>query len=326
LIFGGGLPTASLQIINRIDMKKLLLFIFFASHLPALTNAQQTIPLYPDSIPNSRPTPNEESSSHDKNGTVIISKISRPTLTLYLPPKDKATGACVIICPGGGYWVEAIDLEGTDIAKRFNEMGVSAIVLKYRIPSDQTMVNREIGPLQDAQQAIKTVREKAKDWNIDPSRIGIMGFSAGGHLAATAGTHFSTALIPNKENTSLRPDFMLLIYPVITCQSAFGHKGSCAQILGEHPTPEKIKEYSNELQVTDATPPAFLVHASDDPAVPPQNSIFFYLALLEHHIPAELHLYKSSGHGFGLHLKNSKEEWMDRCKNWMDGNGWLTRN
>ncbi|HWK05825.1 MAG TPA: alpha/beta hydrolase [Puia sp.] len=306
-------------------MKKIILFIFFASHLPAFTSAQQIIPLYPDSIPNSKPTPNEESSGADKNGVVIISKISRPSLTLYLPPKDRANGAAVIICPGGGYWVEAIDLEGSDIAKRFTEMGITAIVLKYRLPSDETMIDRSVGALQDAQQAIKTAREHAKDWNIDPSRIGIMGFSAGGHLAAMAGTHFAKALIPNKDNTSLRPDFMLLIYPVITCQTPFGHQGSCAQLIGQHPTPEKVKEYSNELQVTDATPPAFLVHASDDDAVPPQNSIFFYLALQEHHIPVELHLYQRSGHGFGLHLKNTKEEWMERCRNWLEGNGWLKR-
>ncbi|HEX9512236.1 MAG TPA: alpha/beta hydrolase [Puia sp.] len=307
-------------------MKQLLLFIFFASHLPVFTQAQKILPLYPDSIPNSRPTPNEESSGLDDNGVVILGKISRPSLTLFLPPKDKANGAAVIICPGGGYWVEAVDLEGSDVAKKFTKMGITAIVLKYRIPSDETMIDREIGALQDAQQAIKTVRERAKDWNINPSRIGIMGFSAGGHLAANAGTHFAKALIPNKENTSLRPDFMLLIYPVITCQSPFGHQGSCEQLIGQHPTPEKIKEVSNELQVTDATPPAFLVHASDDTAVPPQNSIFFYLALQEHHIPAELHLYQRSGHGFGLHLKNTKEEWIERCRNWLEGNGWLKRN
>ena len=306
-------------------MKRLLLFFFFASHLPVFTSAQKIIPLYPDSIPNSRPTPNEESSGLDKNGVVIISKISRPSLTLFTAPKDRATGAAVIICPGGGYWVEAIDLEGTDVAKKFNAMGITAIVLKYRIPSDETMIDREIGALQDAQQAIKTVRERAKEWNIDPSRIGIMGFSAGGHLAAAAGTRFSKALIANKEQTSLRPDFMLLIYPVISCQPVFGHAGSCSQLIGPHPSSEKIKETSNELQVTDATPPAFLVHASDDDAVSPQNSIVFYQALLEHHIPAELHLYQRSGHGFGLHLKGTGEEWMDRCRNWMEGNGWLKK-
>lgn len=289
-----------------------------------ITRAQKVIPLYPDSIPNSKPAINEEKSEINKDGVLIISKISKPMLTLYLVPKEKSTGTAVIICPGGGYWVEAAGHEGADVAKRFNEMGVNAILLKYRIPSEQTMIDREIGALQDAQQAIKTVRENASAWNIQPSRIGILGFSAGGHLASTAGTHFLKAYIDNKNNTSLRPDFMVLIYPVITCDDRFGHKGSCEQLIGKNPGAEKIKEYSNELQVSDATPPAFLVHAADDTGVSSQNSIIFYQALLEHHIPAELHIYQQSGHGFGLHLKNSKEEWMDRCQSWMAGNGWLT--
>ncbi|MHA4811071.1 alpha/beta hydrolase [Flavitalea flava] len=290
-----------------------------------VTRAQTVIPLYPDSIPNSKPSPNEEKSEINEDGVLIISKISRPNLTLFLVPKEKSTGTAVIICPGGGYWVEAAGHEGAEVAKKFNEMGVNAILLKYRIPNDQTMIDREIGALQDAQQAIKVVREQALAWNILPYRIGIMGFSAGGHLASTAGTHFSKAYIQNKNNTSLRPDFMILVYPVITCSDKFGPKGSCEQLIGKDPAPEKIKEYSNDLQVTDATPPAFLVHAGDDPGVSPQNSIIFYQALLDHHIPAELHIYQNSGHGFGLHLKNSKEEWMDRCRSWMAGNGWLTK-
>jgi acetyl esterase/lipase len=283
------------------------------------------IPLYPDSIPNSRPSPDQEESEINKEGLLIISKISRPTLSLFYPPAALANGTAVIICPGGGYWVEAAGHEGADVAKKLNEMGITAILLKYRIPSDETMVNREIGPLQDAQQAIKMAREHARAWHIDPSRIGIMGFSAGGHLAATAGTHFTKALIPNKENTSLRPDFLILAYPVISCGDAYGHKGSCEQLIGKTPSAEKIREYSNELQVTDSTAPTFLVLAGDDDGVSPLNSISFYEALLEHHVPAELHIYQNSGHGFGLHLKNSKEEWIERCRNWMQGNGWLTR-
>src|SRR5258708_14722332 len=243
-------------------MKQLLLFIFFASHLPVFTQAQKILPLYPDSIPNSRPTHNEESSGLDDNGVVILGKISRPSLILFLPPKDKANGAAVIICPGGGYWVEAVDLEGSDVAKKFTKMGITAIVLKYRIPSDETMIDREIGALQDAQQAIKTVRERAKDWNINPSRIGIMGFSAGGHLAANSGTHFAKALIPNKENTSLRPALRLRIYPVITRPIAFVHEGSCAQSVGQHPTPNERNETSIELPVTDHPAPPSLVRAS----------------------------------------------------------------
>jgi len=303
-------------------MKKRILLAFILVGFNAVAKSQTVIPLYPDSIPNSRPGPDEEK-SEIRNGVLIISKISRPALTLFLPPKGKANGTAVIICPGGGYWVEAAGHEGADVARKFNEWGIAVLLLKYRIPDDQTMVNKEIGPLQDAQQAIKTTREHAGEWNIHPSRIGIMGFSAGGHLASTAGTHFEQAVISNSRHTSLRPDFMLLIYPVISFQDGVGHNGSRDQLIGKNPSQDKKDLYSNELQVTDRTPPAFLVQASDDDVVKPDNSILFYQALLKHKVPAEMHLYQISGHGFGMHLKNSREEWMDRCRNWLAWNGWL---
>jgi acetyl esterase/lipase len=302
-------------------------FFALSCTTPSLNRPPTVMPLYPDSIPNSKPGPDQEKTSADANGHLIISKISRPTLTLFFPPKSKQgkpNGTAVIICPGGGYWVEAATHEGTDVAKKFTEIGVTAIVLKYRIPDDSTMVDRSIGALQDAQQAIKVVREHAVDWNINPARIGIMGFSAGGHLAATAGTHFITDYIPNAHHISLRPDFLLLIYPVITCQDSLAHKGSCAQILGKHPTQEQIDLFSNELQVTDHTPPTFLLQSSDDASVNPVNSILFYEALLKHHVPVEMHLYEKGGHGFGLFVKDKNELWMERCKNWLDTNGWLT--
>ena len=303
-------------------MKKRILLAFILVGLNTVAKSQTAIPLYPDSIPNSRSGPDEEK-SEIRNGVLIISKISRPALTLFLPPKGKANGTAVIICPGGGYWVEAAGHEGADVARKFNEWGIAVLLLKYRIPDDQTMVNKEIGPLQDAQQAIKMTREHAGEWNINPSRIGIMGFSAGGHLASTAGTHFEQAVISNSRHTSLRPDFMLLIYPVISFQDGVGHNGSRDQLIGKNPSQDKKDLYSNELQVTDRTPPAFLVQASDDDVVKPDNSILFYQALLKHKVPAEMHLYQISGHGFGMHLKNSREEWMDRCRNWLAWNGWL---
>lgn len=170
-------------------------------------------------------------------------------------------------------------------------------MLKYRIPNDATMINKEIGPLQDAQQAIKTVRMRAEEWGVDANRVGIMGFSAGGHLASTEGTHYDHVVIDNKENINLRPDFMLLIYPVISFEDSIGHIGSRDQLIGKNPTEEKKREYSNELQVTDKTPPTFLVHASDDDVVNPRNSIVFYLALLQHHIPANCIFTKPAGMG-----------------------------
>jgi acetyl esterase/lipase len=247
---------------------------------------------------------------------MIITKISRPTLTIFLPPKAKRTGAAVIICPGGGYWVTASKHEGTDVAKRFIEMGVAAFVLKYRIPNNLWMINREIGPLQDAQRAIQIVREGAKQWGIDKQRIGIMGFSAGGHLASTAGTHFKKQYIANPKYTSLRPDFMVLVYSVISLTDSIGNAGSGEQLLGKNPSLEKVLEYSNELQVTADTPPAFLVHAKDD-GVKVANSYVFAEALKKAGVPVAMHIYEKGGHGYGMYNKTSKVLWMDLVEQWM---------
>jgi acetyl esterase/lipase len=286
-----------------------------------IVNAQQTLPLYPDKIPNSRPTPDEEKTVFD--GITRVSNITRPTLTVFLPDKSKANGTAVIIFPGGGYSINAIEHEGTDVAKKFNEIGVTAFVVKYRIPNDATMENREIGPLQDAQQAIKTVRQRAAEWGVKSDRIGIMGFSAGGHLASTAGTHFKTSVLPGAGNANFRPDFMILVYPVISFQESIGHLGSRDQLIGKQPSPEKIKLYSNELQVTSETPPTFLVHASDDNVVKADNSILFYQALLQNKVRTELHIYQGGGHGFGLNNKTTNDQWFDRLKSWMEANGWM---
>ena len=290
----------------------------------AISFAQQTIPLYKNSIPNSKPSANKEETKIE-DGILIISKISIPTLSIFLPLKEKANGTAVIIFPGGGYWINAAGHEGTDVAKEFTKWGIAAFVLKYRIPDTATMLDKEIGPLQDAQQSIKIVRMQAKEWNIDTSRIGIMGFSAGGHLASTAGTHFNTAVIDNKENINLRPDFMILIYPVISFQDSIGHIGSREQLIGRQPAKDKIELYSNELQVNENTPPTFLVHASDDDGVNPNNSVVFYQSLVKHKVPAELHIYEKGGHGFGMNNKTTTDKWMERCKNWMIANKWLNK-
>jgi len=290
-----------------------LLFIFSFTHM----QAQIVIPLYAGEIPNSKPNTNQESSDYNPDGALIISKVSRPTLTVFLAPKEKATGAAVIICPGGGYTNLAIGYEGTEVAQRFNASGITAFVLKYRIPNDSTMVNKEIGPLQDAQEAILVLRSGAKEWGIDPDRIGIMGFSAGGHLASTAGTHFGKDYISNPGHISLRPDFMILIYPVISFQKPIAHAGSAQNLIGQNPSPEKITEYSNEMQVTDKTPPCFLVHAKDDDVVPYANSIQFSEALKKHHVPVEVYLYGKGGHGFGMTNHTSNARWMDFCIAWM---------
>jgi acetyl esterase/lipase len=284
--------------------------------------AQTTFDLYPKSIPNSKPSADEEKTEiHD--GIIIVSKITKPTLTVFLPAKEKANGTAVIIFPGGGYWINASGHEGIDVAKKLNEFGVTAFVLKYRIPNDATMENKEIGPLQDVQQAIKTVRQRAADWNINPKKIGIMGFSAGGHLASTAATHYQKSVIPNDEKINLRPDFLILGYPVISFQTNITHLGSREQLIGKEPSKEKIDFYSNELHITKETPVTFLVHASDDDAVKVENSLLFYQGLIKNGVPAEMHIYQRGGHGFGLVNPTTADLWLERCQNWMRSNGLL---
>ena len=289
-----------------------------------MANAQKEFPLYGnDNIPNSKPVADREKVDSGKQGRTNLSLVSRPTLTVFLPPKAKANGTAVIVCPGGGYTHLAMGHEGFEVAHRLNEMGVAAFVLKYRLPSDETMIDKEIGPLQDAQQAILLVRQRAGEWGIDPGHIGILGFSAGGHLASTAGTHFERAVIDNPAHISLRPDFMILLYPVISFADSIGHRGSRDNLIGKHPDPDKIREYSNEWQVTERTPPAFLVQAEDDRTVPVVNSLYFYEALQRKGVPAELHIYPKGGHGFGLHNLTTKDQWIERLENWMAANGWM---
>jgi acetyl esterase/lipase len=307
--------------LELVDMKTLAFALLTVVAIQ--THGQMTFTLYDGHIPNSKKSPNEEK-SEQVDGITIINKISVPQISVFAAPKDKATGAAVIIFPGGGYWVNAHSHEGTDVARRFNEMGVTAFVVKYRIPDDATMENREIGPLQDAQQAMFIVRSRAGEWNVDPKRVGVMGFSAGGHLASTLGTHYETPLIANR-GVSLRPDFMLLIYPVISFVDSVGHMGSREQLIGKNPSREKIVYYSNDQQVNARTPPSFLVHAADDDAVKYTNSVLFYEALLRHNVKAELHLYQAGGHGFGMTNPVSRGDWMEVAGQWMKANGWLSK-
>lgn len=281
----------------------------------------ETIPLY-DTIPNSKPSANAEKSSVS-DGILIVSNVSIPSLTIYRPAKVKDNATAIVICPGGGYSVLAAGHEGSDVAGVLNEWGIVAFVLKYRLPDEKIMLDKTIGPLQDAQRAIQMVRQNAKQWNIDPARIGIMGFSAGGHLASTASTHFNKAVIDNPGNTSLRPDFSVLVYPVISFTDSLAHIGSRNNLIGEIPPAGKIQEYSNELQVNGQTPPAFLVHASDDDGVKVGNSIQYYEALTRNNIPAELRLYPAGGHGFGMNNKTTPDSWMNRLKTWLKANQYL---
>lgn len=296
-------------------MKGLPIWIILTASVPLFCQAQKAIPLYSGIIPNSRNAPNRE---YGNAQHTIVYKVSRPELYIYLPSKEKETGTAVIVCPGGGYHALMMDWEGFDIAKRFAKMGITTFVLKYRLPSDVTMVKKSIGPLQDAQQAIKVVRKNAKRWHIDPHKIGIMGFSAGGHVASTAGTHFEHALI-HDEGFSLRPDFMILVYPVISMTDSIGHIGSRNHLLGRNPSVQQINYFSNEKQVNKHTPPTFLVQAEDDSVVSVKNSLSFYEALRRKNVPVALHIYEKGGHGF-LKLP-PRDIWMQEVKYWLKTNG-----
>jgi acetyl esterase/lipase len=247
----------------------------------------------------------------------------KPTLTAFLPPADQANGTAVVICPGGGYGHLAIDHEGTQIAQWLNSMGVAGFVLRYRIAPRY----HHPAPLQDVQRAIRTVRARAGEWKGDPGRIGIIGFSAGGHLASTAGTHFDAGNPSSDdpvERVSSRPDFMILCYPVITFSEPNLHSGSMHNLLGEHPDPKLIENLSNEKQVTPRTPPTFLFHTDNDPVVASQNSVLFYLALKKAGVPAEMHIYERGQHGVGLAQADPVlRSWPGRCADWMRVHGWL---
>lgn len=294
--------------INRIV---LIFFIF----LVKISNAQQTIPLYSGKIPNSKFSINEEQITANALVDTVTRNVSIPTLTIFLPLKNLSKGSAVIICPGGGYGGLLTKREGSDVARAFAKLGVTAFVLKYRLPNDAIMEDKSIGPLQDALQALKMVRQNALKWNIDASKIGIMGFSAGGHLASSAGTYFDAQVIENSANIDLRPSFMVLINPVISFSNEIGHIGSRNNLLGKSPSPEKMTFFSNELHVNPSTPQTFLVHTADDTVVSPENSFRFYHALRKNKVNAELHIYSEGEHGF---LKKPVfEEWFGRVVNWM---------
>jgi acetyl esterase/lipase len=296
----------------------LLLALLGAGLLPVPADAAQTKdagsegpkpePLWPDGAP----------------GALGTKPQDVPTLTAYLPDPAKATGAAVVICPGGGYGTLAMNHEGHDVAHWLNSIGVAGLLLKYRHAPYRHPV-----PLQDAQRALRTARHRAKEWHLDPQRVGILGFSAGGHLASTAGTHFDAGK-PDAadpiERQSCRPDFMVLVYPVISFTTKFAHTGSRNNLLGKEPSPELVKSLSNETQVTPQTPPTFLVHTSEDRGVPPENSVLFYLALREAKVPAEMHIFEKGPHGFGLAPKDPVlSEWPRLCAAWLGKRGLLKK-
>lgn len=300
-------------------MKKLKLSIA-AILLATICFAQnpQSFLLYPEKVPNSKPAPADYI---EKNNNGWITNVSQPTLTVFLPD-SKANGTAIIVIPGGGYAGLAYNHEGIAVAQKFAEEGVTAFLLKYRLPSDLIMIDRSIGPLQDAQRAIQIVRERASEWKIDPNKVGVIGFSAGGHLASTLGTHYKQAVIDNKANTSLRPDFMALMYPVIT-MGELTHQGSKENLIGKDASQQQVDLYSNEKQVDANTPVTFLMQAGDDNVVPIQNSLMMYEAIIKAGGKAEMLLYQAGGHGFGLNNRTTSDKWFDHCINWLKENKFL---
>lgn len=272
----------------------------------------KVLKVWPDGAPND----NGMKEPEEKYDGVRVRNVSEAEMYVYLPEQEKNTGAAVVICPGGGYRIEAMDHEGYEIAEFLKEKGVAGIVLKYRLPYG----HHEI-PSCDARRAIRIVRQNAKEWGINPDKIGIAGSSAGGHLASTVGTVFDSG---EKESTcpveqvSCRPDFMLLLYPVISFDEDFGHMGSRENLIGKSHDKELIHKYSNELNVSAKTPPTFLILADDDKAVPPRNSIEFYSALKKYDVPAEIHIFQKGGHGFGITKKNlPSDQWPEMFYDWL---------
>jgi acetyl esterase/lipase len=254
-------------------------------------------------------------------GIVRIGNVQIPTIEVYLPAKQIATGQAVVIFPGGGYSILAYDWEGTDFAKWLNSQGIAGIVVKYRLPKSASLTDPKEVPLMDAQRAIRLVRQNASDWNIAPSKVGVMGFSAGGHLASTLSTQYSHTVdrtMDAADALSARPDFSILVYPVITFVSPAIHSGSMKALLGENQTEELKKRFSAELNVTAETPPTFLVHAGDDTGVPVENSLLYYAALRAKGVAASLHVYPEGGHGFAFGMgKGPVENWRDVLLDWI---------
>ena len=280
-------------------MKKILLlsFLFAATMLSAQKPVE--LPLWPNGAPNH----NDLTNSGQNHNNEWVSDVTTPTLTVY--PASHPNGMAIIMCPGGGYGGLAMKHEGHDMAPWFNTQGITYAVLKYRMPNGHHEV-----PLSDAEQAIRMVREHAAEWGVNPQRVGIMGASAGGHLAASLATLYSS--------DKTRPDFQILFYPVISMQKGVTHGGSRKNLIGENPSQELEQKYSLERQVSPRTPQAFIMLSSDDDAVPPINGIGYFLALRDHKVPASLHAYPTGGHGWGFRDNFTyKRQWTEELEKWL---------
>ncbi|NML22612.1 alpha/beta hydrolase [Pseudoflavitalea sp. G-6-1-2] len=292
-------------------------FLLAIALITLQAHAQQTpISLYEQAVPNSKTPPADYPKELDSSDR--IKYVTQPTLIPYLPEKGTATGTSVLIFPGGGYFLLSMPA-CVEVAKALNKAGITAFIVKYRLPSDATMNDKSIGPLQDAQAAIKLVRTRAREWGLDPKKVGMMGLSAGGHLVSMLGTQLNRIVIDNKEHTDLRPDFMALLYPVIIYDPEVPRTRE--NLIGKNPSAQALDYYSTNKHVTPNTPPTFLVHAADDETIPVKNTLEFFTALLKSKVKAEMHILQSGDHGFALTDLNSGENWFNHFKSWLKENG-----
>lgn len=287
-----------------------------------MSQAQDYIlPLWKDSIPNQRITSEQERSA--RTDILRLENVQKPTLTCFFPSDSMNTRKAVIICPGGGYRSLSFEMEGTDVAQWLKDKGINVFVLKYRLPTSKSLIIPHKAPIQDLQRAIRLVRSKAEAWNISENNIGVMGFSAGGHLASTLGVHYNTETYSHRDvldSLHARPNFMALIYPVINMDAQFAHKGSVNNLLGQELSEALLKYYSNEKHIDALTPPTFLVHATDDQGVSVENSLKAYKNLKKANVPVEMHIFKEGGHGFGMALKDKHlSSWLDLLYQWIIG-------
>lgn len=301
-------------------MKKPILTLLIGLFTIMAFAQNHTLPLWPGNPPLQNASDLKEEAT--QQGILRIANVQTPTIEVYLPTKQIATGEAVVIFPGGGYGILAYDWEGTDFAKWLNAKGIAGIVVKYRLPISKSLTDAKEVPLMDAQRAIRLVRKNAEAWNIDPTKVGVMGFSAGGHLASTLSTQYNHEVNRPKDEIdaiAARPDFSILVYPVISFRDAAVHSGSRKNLVGEHASQELMDRFSGELNVNAQTPPTFLVHAQDDKGVPIENSLLYYQALHKHGVKASLHIYPTGGHGFGFGLgKGAVESWREVLLTWMD--------
>lgn len=293
-------------------MRPILLFVMTMLICVGVEAQNEVLKVWPNGAPND----NGMREPEEKYDGVRVKNVSEAEMYVFLPEKEVNTGAAVLICPGGGYVIEAMDHEGYDMARFFQEKGIAGIVLKYRLPYGHDEV-----PSSDARQAMRIVRANAEKWGINPEKVGIAGSSAGGHLASTAGTVFDEGNAQSNdvvERMSCRPDFMLLLYPVITMSEEFTHMGSRKNLIGSEHNLKLVQKYSNELNVSAQTPPTFLILADDDKAVVPRNSIEFYSALKRNNVPAEMHIFQKGGHGFGMRQEGlPANNWPNLFVDWL---------